>query len=52
MALGQFAEIEKESPIIIVANPIDPLQHPVDLMDMCHRVGLVRLILLKRGKYD
>ena len=47
MALGQFAEIEKESPIIIVANPIDPLQHPVDLMNMCHRVGLARLILLE-----
>lgn len=46
-ALGQFAEITKESWIIIVSNPIDPIQHPVDLMNMCHRVGLARLILLE-----
>ncbi len=51
-ALGQAAAIDKEMLIIIVANPNDPLQHPVDLMNMCHRVGLARLYLVETGWYD
>ena len=46
-ALGEMAEIDKETLIVIAANPIDPLQHPVDLMNMCHRVGFARLYLVE-----